>query len=85
MPLLLNRALGSKCDSGVFQPNAVGHLDSVTNGVVAGNVVAAGDLELDIVVSRDQVVRELVLEHDFVDRTVAEKLSYNQNECEKNT
>lgn len=85
MPLLLNRALGSKCDSSIFQPNVVGHLDSVTNGVVAGNVVATGNLELDIVVTRDQVIGQLVLEHDFVDGIVAGKLSYSRNKSELDT
>ena len=45
MPLLLNGALGSKCDSSIFQRNVVRHLDSLTNGVVAGYVVATGYLE----------------------------------------
>ena len=71
MPLLLNRALGSESDSSFVQLYRVRDLDSLTNGIIAGYVVATGNFKLDIVVSRDQVIRKVVLEDNFVHRIVA--------------
>ena len=64
MPFLLDRALGSVCNAGVFERNAVWDLDSLADRVVSGNVVASSNLKFDIVVSRDQVSGQLVLKND---------------------
>ena len=71
MPLFLNRALGSVCNSGVFQLNAVWDLDSLADRVVSSDVVAASNLEFDIIIARDQVIGQLMFKDDGIHGIVA--------------